>query len=117
NYVAGNRFLDLLAAQRRKLGLPAVTVNWGALGGAGAVQRDKAILKYLKTMGMPPLSLDEALAGLGVALRKNAPAVGCCKVDWQALGRANPAIKQLRRFADVAADTGAAGGGGKVRNE
>ncbi len=117
NYVAGNRFLDMLAAQRRMLGLPALTVNWGALGGAGAVQRDKAILKYLKTMGMPPLSLEEALTGLGVVLRKNVATVGLCKVDWQAVGRANPAIKRLRRFSDVAADTGASGGGGKVRNE
>lgn len=117
NYVAGNRFLDLLAAQRHRLGLPATTMNWGALGGAGAVQRDKAILKYLKTMGMPPLTLDEALSGLGVAMRKSSPGIGCCKVDWQALGRANPAVRQLRRFSDVASEGGGAAGGGKVRTE
>ena len=117
NYVAGNRFLDLLAAHRRRVGLAGQSINWGALGGAGAVQRNKAILKYLKTMGMPPLALEETLGGLGILLRKDAPSVGYCKIDWQALSRANTALKRLPRFADVSASAGGQGGGGRIRNE
>ncbi|MBI1211653.1 MAG: SDR family NAD(P)-dependent oxidoreductase [Alphaproteobacteria bacterium] len=117
NYVAANRFLDLLAAHRRRMGMPAIAINWGALGGAGAVQRDKKILRYLKESGIPPMDLSETLGGLGVMLRKDTPEIGFLKVDWATLGRANSAVKKVPRLADVMASTASGAGGGRLRGE
>jgi acyl transferase domain-containing protein/NADPH:quinone reductase-like Zn-dependent oxidoreductase/acyl carrier protein len=115
NYVAANRYLDLLAEHRQAAGLPARTINWGALGGAGAVQRNKAILKYLKTLGMPPLSLDEALKGLEVSMLTSAPVAGYCKIDWQSVARANAGLTGIPRYSDVVSSGPKASGGGRIR--
>lgn len=117
NYVGANRFLDLLAEHRRRMGLPGLAVNWGALGGAGAVQRNKQILNYLKSMGMPPIELSEAFAGLGAVMRKDTGQVGVCKVDWRLMGRANAAMRRIPRFADVTAAASTGGAGGRIRVE
>ena len=117
NYVSANRFLDLLAGHRQRMGLPGTAVNWGTLGGTGAVQRSKKLLKYFKSMGMPPMDPTETLDCLGVVMRKDVAQVGACKVDWKLVTQTNTALRRLPRFSEVAATGQGGQGGGRIRSE
>ena len=61
NYAAANAFLDSLAFHRRSLGLPALTINWGALGGEGYVARNERVAEYLARSGTTPLTPAEVI--------------------------------------------------------
>ncbi|MEO6090750.1 MAG: SDR family NAD(P)-dependent oxidoreductase, partial [Umezawaea sp.] len=64
NYAAGNSFLDGLAAYRRGLGLPAVSLAWGAWEDSGMT----AALGAHDTRRMPTLSVAQGLALFDIAM-------------------------------------------------
>jgi NADPH:quinone reductase-like Zn-dependent oxidoreductase/acyl carrier protein len=106
NYAAAGAFLDELAHYRRGKGLPALTVNWGALAGAGHVARNPEVASRLLRQGVRPIEIAEALDLLGRLLVRGRPQVGVMNVDWPKWNKnaaaAPPRLAQL--LGSTAAD-------------
>src|SRR5437763_6444007 len=105
NYVAANAFLDSLAHHRRALGLPALTINWGVLGGEGYVARNTRVAEFLAKQGTTELSPAEVISILESSLRAPGAQVAAIRVDWAKWRtffrsmQANPLLERI--FASV----------------
>ncbi len=84
NYAAANSFLDGLAQHRRGIGLPTLSVNWGAFRDVG-MAADPARLAALAARGVESLSVEEGIAGLELMLAGTSPQLGFMPVNWQKL--------------------------------
>jgi len=82
NYGAANAFLDSLAHHRRALGLPALTMNWGMLGGEGYVARNQRVAEFLARQGTTELSPGEVMSLLESSLVAGNTQVAAVRVDW-----------------------------------
>jgi acyl transferase domain-containing protein/acyl carrier protein len=82
NYAAANAFLDSLAHHRRALGLPALTINWGALGGEGYVARNERVAEFLARQGTGELSPREVVDLMESSLAANSTQVMAIRIDW-----------------------------------
>jgi acyl carrier protein len=82
NYSAANAFLDSLAHHRQALGLPALTVNWGVLGGEGFVARNERVADFLARQGTNAISPGEAMALLESFLCAGSAQAISIRVDW-----------------------------------
>ncbi|MFD3742212.1 type I polyketide synthase, partial [Streptomyces sp. NPDC058629] len=71
NYAAGNTFLDALAGHRRSLGLPGLSLAWGAWEqgvGMTSTLEDQDVRRVSSGSGMPLLSVERGLALFDTAL-------------------------------------------------
>ncbi len=101
NYNAGNAFLDALAEHRKAQGLCALTINWGALSGAGFVARNQKTAAYLEKIGLLPFSMSEASEFFGQSLMFDTEVVAASRVDWQTLSRLSPAVANTPLYKPV----------------
>jgi acyl carrier protein len=82
NYATANAFLDALAHHRHARGLPALVINWGALGGEGYVARNERVAEYLARQGTTALTPSEVLVLLESFLNAGATQAMALRVDW-----------------------------------
>ncbi len=110
NYNAGNVFLDQLAFFRRAQGLPGLTFNWGALKGAGFVERNEKTQQYLEMVGLGATDMEETLTLFGWGVPTDAGQIGAARVDWQALARFSPSVGGSKMFVHVVPRSSGSGG-------
>jgi acyl transferase domain-containing protein/acyl carrier protein/short-subunit dehydrogenase len=101
NYGAANSFLDALAHHRKAQGLPALTVNWGVLGGEGYVARNERVGEFLARQGTLGLSPGEVISLLENSLVAGNTQVVAIRVDWAKWrqffrsGQENPLLERI----------------------
>ncbi|MBF6328236.1 type I polyketide synthase [Nocardia transvalensis] len=102
NYTAANGFLEALAVHRRELGLPALTINWGAIGEVGFIVRNK--LDTLARMGWKAIAPDKALGFVGRCLAQGVDRASVFGVDFVTMSQVMPSFRSSLRLAHLAVD-------------
>lgn len=86
NYVAANAAIEAVAEHRHAEGLPALAVQWGPIGDAGYLAREREIGDLLaRQLGSAPLTASDALDMLPTLLAAGIPVAGFAPIRWGAL--------------------------------
>lgn len=87
-YSAANGFLNGLAHMRRQMGLPGLSMNWGAIGDVGIVARDEKLEQFLSYVGLSGMDSWEALDYLKLAINRDVTQIGILLMkSWSEWGR------------------------------
>ncbi|HVI02585.1 MAG TPA: SDR family NAD(P)-dependent oxidoreductase, partial [Enhygromyxa sp.] len=98
NYAAANTFLDALAAHRRALGLPTVSLAWGPWADGGMAARlSAADLARIERSGLPPLSTSDGLALFDAALRLDQALLAPVRIDAKRLAQLGERLPSVLR--------------------
>ena len=102
NYAAANAFLDALAHHRRRLALPALSINWGPWAEAGmAAAMDEPNRRRLAGSGMSGLASKEGLRAFETLLRSGRSQVAVFQADWARIWKTFPALARQPFFDNL----------------
>jgi FkbH-like protein len=100
HYGAANAFLDALAQERRRLGLPALSVGWGPWKGGGMASEET--LRHFEQLGNRGLDPHEALLALEALIGGGETQAVVADLDWE---RFRP-VYEAQRKRPIVSDVG-----------
>ncbi|MDC3955568.1 non-ribosomal peptide synthetase/type I polyketide synthase [Polyangium jinanense] len=119
NYAAANAFLDALAHERSRMGLPAMSIQWGAFSEVGMAAATERRKDHLGALGAMTLSPAEGLSLMEKLFAHPRPVVGVVRMDVERISQANHPALASGYFAEflggARSETGAPGAGGGLR--
>jgi NADP-dependent 3-hydroxy acid dehydrogenase YdfG/acyl carrier protein len=106
NYAAANAFLDALAHHRRGLGLPALSINWGAWAELGFAESagGRSLTSRLALLGIRSMLPERALEAMGRLIREDAPQAAAIPVDWSKYREFSPSDTVPALLSELAAE-------------
>jgi NADPH:quinone reductase-like Zn-dependent oxidoreductase/pimeloyl-ACP methyl ester carboxylesterase/acyl carrier protein len=103
NYAAANCFLDAVALYRRASGLPALTVDWGALSEVGFVASHARVAEHLTAHGVQSITPAQATEMLGRLLQSDVTQIAFMHVDWEKFFGTAVGSSLSPRFSEIIA--------------
>jgi acyl carrier protein len=107
SYATANAYLDGLAHQRHRMGLPAISINFGEIGQVGVVARNPHIERYLHRIGSRPISPKQAVHMLGAILDHEYIHASVFDMDWTSWGRSGIPMASAPLCRHLVAEAGA----------
>ena len=105
SYVAANAYLDALAHHRVDLGLPGLSINWGAWAAVGmAASMADADRQRLADMGVTAFDPEWGTAAMGQLLRQSTAQAAVLAIDWSKWFAYQRWSSEVPFFADLAGE-------------